>query len=53
MSDERLHPLADKFGPLAVWFASVECLGFPPWDLRTDDVLKIVSFLESSYKKVN
>jgi hypothetical protein len=45
--DELLQPLAEEFGALAVWHASVEVLGYPPWLLGTQELLSISSFLNS------
>jgi hypothetical protein len=46
LDDERLQPLSKEFGAIAVWHASVDVLGFPPWLLSTNDLLLILNYLK-------
>lgn len=44
--DETLQPLAKQFGAMAVWHASVESLGHPPWLPSTTDLMTIFETLK-------
>lgn len=47
MVTPALLPLANQYGPAAVWFAGEEILGWPPtWQPSLRDVLLIQEYLE-------